>query len=254
MAPTTSSIPELLQRVHEEGYVVLTRAIPEATVAAARAALRTILDSTPVGRTEFEGFSTRRIYALFAKTRALDALATHDVVLALLDGLLGTYQLSAPAGISIGPGEKAQRLHRDDAIYPVPRPHPHLVVNAMWALDDFTPENGGTCIVPRSHTRTDDTPPPDSSVVSVSMPAGSALVYVGSLWHGGGANRTTQDRLGVALHYAAGWLRAAENFTLAVPPVLAATLPARMQELLGYNIAPPFLGNVDGRHPRKLLR
>jgi len=85
------------------------------------------------------------------------------------------------------------------------------------------------------------------------MPAGTALVYLGSVWHGGGANRTDRTRLGVVLHYAAAWLRPVENHVLAVPPEAARSLPARLQELLGYNIYPPFIGYVDGRHPRKLL-
>jgi ectoine hydroxylase-related dioxygenase (phytanoyl-CoA dioxygenase family) len=85
------------------------------------------------------------------------------------------------------------------------------------------------------------------------MPPGTALLYTGSVWHGGGANRTGRDRLGVVLHYAVSWLRPVENHVLAVPPSLAASLPERLQELLGYNIHPPFIGYVDGRHPRKLL-
>ena len=85
------------------------------------------------------------------------------------------------------------------------------------------------------------------------MPAGSALIYLGSLWHGGGANRTTKPRLGVVLHYAVGWLRPVENHVLVVPPDVARDLPERLQELLGYNIQPPFIGYVDGRHPKRLL-
>ncbi len=85
------------------------------------------------------------------------------------------------------------------------------------------------------------------------MPAGSALIYLGSLWHGGGANRTDRSRLGVVLHYGVAWLRPVENHILAVPPAVVAGLSPRMQELLGYNICSPFLGYVDGRHPRRLL-
>jgi ectoine hydroxylase-related dioxygenase (phytanoyl-CoA dioxygenase family) len=85
------------------------------------------------------------------------------------------------------------------------------------------------------------------------MPAGSALIYLGSLWHGGGANRTAQSRSGVVLHYGVAWLRPVENHVLAVPPDVAAGLSPRMQELLGYNICSPFIGYVDGRHPRRLL-
>ncbi|MDQ1466462.1 MAG: hypothetical protein QOH10_877, partial [Actinomycetota bacterium] len=90
-------------------------------------------------------------------------------------------------------------------------------------------------------------------VAVVEMPAGAALFYVGSVWHGGGANTTDRPRAGVAIHYAASWLRPVENHVLAVPPAVVRTLPERLQELLGYNIGPPFLGYVDGRHPKHAL-
>jgi ectoine hydroxylase-related dioxygenase (phytanoyl-CoA dioxygenase family) len=85
------------------------------------------------------------------------------------------------------------------------------------------------------------------------MPPRTALLYLGSVWHGGGANHTDRARLGVVLHYASAWLRPVENHVLSVPPEMASTLPPRLAELLGYNIYPPFIGYVDGRHPRKLL-
>jgi ectoine hydroxylase-related dioxygenase (phytanoyl-CoA dioxygenase family) len=166
---------------------------------------------------------------------------------------LGQYQLSAPAAISIGPGEDAQPLHPDDAIYPVPRPHPELVVNVMWPLEDFTEANGATRIVPGSHRWEEQRPGPDTETVAVEVPAGTALLYRGSVWHGGGANRTRNARLGVVMHYAVSWLRPVENHVLVVPPERATDLGPRLQELLGYNIHPPFIGYVDGRHPRKLL-
>ena len=193
------------------------------------------------------------MYALFAKTRSLDALATHPVVLSILDRVLGQYQLSAPTGISIGAGEGAQPLHPDDALYPIARPHRELVVNIMWPLEDFTEANGATRIVPGSHRWVDERPGPDTETVAVAMAAGTALVYLGSVWHGGGANRTGEPRLGVVLHYAVGWLRPVESHLLAVPPEAARLLPTRLQELLGYNVYPPFIGYVDGRHPAKLL-
>ena len=136
----------------------------------------------------------------------------------MLDRVLGHYQLSAPTGIEIGAGEHAQPLHPDDAIYPWPRPHPELVVNVMWPLEDFTEANGATRVVPGSHRWVDEIPTADTPTRAVEMPAGAALLYLGSLWHGGGANRTAQARLGVVLHYSAGWLRPVENHVLAVPP------------------------------------
>lgn len=246
-------VDELVDRLERDGYVMIPGAITTEQVAAARADLETIVAATPYGRDDFEGYRTRRIYALFAKTRTLDGLATHPLVLGILDRVLGSYQLSAPTGIAIGPGESAQPLHPDDAIYPLKRPHPELVVNIMWPLDPFTEANGATRIVPGSHRWIEELPTPETPTVCVEMPAGTALVYLGNVWHGGGANRTDAVRMGVVLHYAAGWLRPVENHVLAVPPEVVRELPRRLQELLGYNIYPPFIGYVDGRHPRKLL-
>jgi ectoine hydroxylase-related dioxygenase (phytanoyl-CoA dioxygenase family) len=243
----------MIEQLERDGYVLIEDAISAEQVVWARRDLETIAADTPYGRDDFEGHNTRRIYALFAKTRALDALATHPTILSILDRVLGEYHLSAPAGIEIGPGEREQVLHPDDALYPLPRPHLELVVNIMWPLVDFTEANGATRIIPGSHHWGDRYPGPDDLPVSITMPAGSALVYLGSVWHGGGANNTDKPRLGVVLHYARAWLRQVETHVLAVPPEMMAGLPERLQELLGYNIAKPFIGYVDGRHPKRTL-
>ncbi len=245
---------EVVERLDRDGYAIVEGALDRDETRAIRAELTRILESVPTGRNDFEGRHTRRIYAIFAKTRALDGAATHPLVLGALDHVLGRhYQLSAPTGIEIGPGEVAQVLHRDEDIYPVPRPHPELVTNVMWAFDDFTAANGATRIVPGSHRGAFEQADPGTATVTAEMPAGSAMLYVGSVWHGGGANTTTQPRLGVAIEYVAGWLRPQETQLLAVPRETARALPPRLQELLGYNVYPPFVGYVDGRHPRRLL-
>ncbi|MGA2209305.1 MAG: phytanoyl-CoA dioxygenase family protein [Acidimicrobiales bacterium] len=255
-APMTN-VPAGLERVlgdlGEDGFAVVEGFLSAAQVQEARDDLGRILETTPYGRNDFEGHQTRRVYALFAKTRAFDAPAVHPLVLGVLDAVLREYQLSAPVGICIGPGNPAQALHPDDATYPIARPHPELVVNVMLPLVDFTPENGATRIVPGSHRWVDRSAGPGEMTVAPSLGAGSALIFLGSLWHGGGANGTEEDRLGVILHYSAAWLRPVENHVLAVPPEVVRTLEPRLQELLGYNIASPFTGYVDGRHPRRLL-
>jgi ectoine hydroxylase-related dioxygenase (phytanoyl-CoA dioxygenase family) len=244
----------VLTDLDNDGYSVVESLLSPERAATIRAGLREILDATPTGRNDFEGFQTRRIYAIFAKTRVFDDLALHPLLLAVLDGVLGpSYQLSAPTGIEIAPGEKPQFLHTDDAIYPLPRPHGEVVLNTMWALDDFTAENGATRVVPGSHRWTARVPLDPDETVPITMPAGSVLFIRGTLWHGGGANTTERPRLGVLLEYAAGWLRQQENHVLAVPPEIVRTLDPRLQELLGYGIHPPFVGYVDGRHPRRVL-
>ena len=248
-----ATVEQVVAALDESGYCIVDGVLSPNEVVAARASLVEVLSATPTGRNEFEGFKTQRIYALFAKTRAFDGPAINPLLLGVLDEVLGHYQLSAPTGIQIGPGEKSQVLHRDEGIYPLPPEFPNVVVNTMWALDDFTEANGATRLLPGSHRWDQRRPGPDDHPVAAVMPAGSVAFYVGKLWHGGGANTTDRPRLGVILEYVAAWLRAQENHLLAVPRETAAQLPERLQELLGYNIYPPFVGYVDGRHPRRYI-
>src|SRR4029078_12650364 len=157
--------------LEDDGYRVVENVIDAGTVAAIRAELVRLFDATPFGRDDFEGPRPRRVYALFAKTRVLDDLAMHPMVLDALERVLGPAQLSAPTAIEIGPGARAQPLHPHDAIYPIPRPHPELVLNVMWPFDDFTEENGATRLVPGSHRWIDERPGPDAATVALTIPA-----------------------------------------------------------------------------------
>ncbi|GAC1316548.1 MAG: phytanoyl-CoA dioxygenase family protein [Acidimicrobiales bacterium] len=248
-----ATVDEVVVAMDADGYCIVEGLLAPDALHAARASISAILESTPAGRNDFEGFGTKRVYALFAKTRAFDAPAVDPLVTGVLDRVLGYYQLSAPTGIEIGPGEKTQPVHRDEGIYPLPDDFPDVVVNTMWALDDFTERNGATRLIPGSHRWIDRHPSPTDEFVSATMPAGSVMFYLGKVWHGGGANCTDRPRLGVILEYVAAWLRAQENHILAVPRDTVAALPERLQELLGYNIFPPFVGYVDGRHPRRFI-
>lgn len=250
----TSTGRDVARQLIDDGYVIVSDLMTPAEVQASRTDLGRVLAATPTGRNAFEGHATQRVYALFAKTRTFDAIAVHPLLLEVLGEVLGHFQLSAPVGIRIGPGERAQILHRDDAVYPLPQPCPPVVVNTMWPLDEFTQENGATRFIPGSHRwEPGRQPTAGDPVLAATMGPGSVMFYLGSLWHGGGANRTSAPRLGVILEYVAGWLRPQENHCLAVPRSVARELPERLQELLGYNIYPPFLGYVDGTHPRRVL-
>jgi ectoine hydroxylase-related dioxygenase (phytanoyl-CoA dioxygenase family) len=163
--------------------------------------------------------------------------------------------VSSLSSINIGPGEAAQPLHADDQLIPLPKPHVSIICNSMWALTDFTEANGATRLVPGSH-RADRSPQPfgePAQTVAAEMPAGSVLVFDGSIWHGGGANRTGDRRLGIAMNYCAGWLRQQENQQLGIPLEIARGFSPRLRKLVGYGLYKALIGHIDKCSPEDLL-
>lgn len=245
---TTQSQLEALAR---DGYVILEGLIDRAKCAEIREAAQRLVDKK--GANPFEGHLTQRVYAPLSKTRAIDDLIDHPRVLALLDALLmPNYLLSQAQLINILPGEAAQTLHHDDAFYPLPRPHKDVHAAFIAAIDDFTIDNGATVVVPGSHSW-DDRQPSREETVPCEMPAGSAVFFVGSLWHGGGANRTDRPRLAVTGQYCDPWLRQQESFLLEFSREQARALREPIRSMVGYSIHPPFMGMVDRHHPRRAL-
>lgn len=240
-----------LQALDETGFVVIPDLLnPDELARIREESARHLVH---FGRNDLEGLRTKRMYSVMAKTRACNVLAEHPRVLSLLDALLlPNYLLSMFQVIDIHPGEKAQILHHDDAFYPIARPRPAISVASIVAVDDFTEDNGATVVVPGSH-RWGDRRPTAGDAQPVVMSAGSAVVMLGTTWHGGGANRSQKSRLALTCQYCEPWARTQENMFLAVPrPVVKDSSPS-LQRLLGYSIRAPFMGNVDGMSPRRLL-
>jgi ectoine hydroxylase-related dioxygenase (phytanoyl-CoA dioxygenase family) len=242
--------------IERDGYVVIERAVGSDVLDAIRAELAPYLeggDDSYRGRNDFEGFDTNRVYGLLVKSPTEAELVTHPRVLAILDALLlPGYLLSANLAINLLPGETAQDVHFDDSFYKVPRPRPALGVSAIWAIDDFTAANGATEVIPGSHRWGDGPVPADVELVPVEMPAGSVVVFAGTLLHRGGANTTDQPRLAITPQYCEPWARQQENMMFVVGAA-AAEMPPVLQSLLGWSIHPPFMGHIDGRHPLKTL-
>jgi ectoine hydroxylase-related dioxygenase (phytanoyl-CoA dioxygenase family) len=246
-----------LDEIAERGFCIIKDAFSSEQVQLTKTQLAPWLQGKLMGRNNFEGESSERVYALLAKAPVIADMVTHPDVLDIVDALLSPhYLLSAALAINVHPGETSQPFHVDDneGAMVLPKPRVALGVSAIWALDDFTTTNGATEVVPGSHLWADDREPQQHEIEQVIMPAGSALVFAGSLIHRGGANVSASSRLAVTPQYCMPWLRQIENMVLAVPPSMAQQYSDRVRELLGYSIVEPgFMGYVDGRHPRVLI-
>lgn len=237
------------EAVWRDGYAIVERAMAHELLANLKADLAPHLAAAHTGHEAFHGSATRRFGALLAKSKACQALLLHPTVLAAADrallGLCVRYQVQYTGVMHLEPGEKAQVLHRDTGMYPIANPCPPFTLATMWAVSDFTSENGATRFVPGSHRWPDDRAPEPEEVCAAEMPAGSVLIYTGNTMHGGGANRGNTARTGVALHYSLAWLRQEENQYLAATPDEVRAMPRAVQELMGYSLAAPNLGFVD---------
>ncbi|HVY49132.1 MAG TPA: phytanoyl-CoA dioxygenase family protein [Minicystis sp.] len=252
-----ASVDAHAARIKAEGFTILEDAIDLALVdalAADVARLERELDVKPATNV-FEGLSTLRVYNLLARGPIWQEVPVHERVLPIVERVLDRGCLvSSLSSIAILPGEAAQPIHADDQLIPLPKPHVPIICNTMWALTDFTEENGATRLVPRTHLA-DRSPELGArhETIAAVMKKGSVLVWDGSLWHGGGANRTAARRVGIAMNYCAGWLRQQENQQLGIPREIARTFSPRLRKLVGYGIYRGLVGHVDKASPEHLL-
>jgi hypothetical protein len=253
--------PDVMQRVNDEVDAAVDAADPHQEF------FNPVLSA-------FHGPNTKQVAGIpgISRTFAVDVMC-HPLYLALCDRILlpscARYQLNLGHLLQRGPGADEQWLHRDEVVWSdVPFPHPELQLASVIAFVDFTKDNGATRLVPGSHRWPDRDLPvieqmqaaidPDQ-IAYAEMPAGSAVIYLGSTIHAGGANVTDVARRGAHLSFTLGWLRTEENNYLSAPPEYAATLPRPAQELLGYAIHDSigrgggYLGMVRMQDPVDLL-
>jgi ectoine hydroxylase-related dioxygenase (phytanoyl-CoA dioxygenase family) len=247
-----SSPAQIAEVLSEDGCVVIADLAPPETMDQIRAELDQHLATTSGGNTDFLGEGTRRTGALIARSPTSRSLITDPTIIDTLDLVLGdhasTFQIDLTQLVTIGPGEPAQMIHRDQWSfdrYQFPRGF-EAEVATMWAVTDFTEEMGATRMVVGSHRWEDD---PDDVDPALTVPAvmtkGSVLLYTGSIFHGGGANTTKTSRIGMNVGYSLGWLRQEENQYLACPPEMARTLPEGLLRLMGYQRGSYSIGYAD---------
>ena len=261
-----TSVEQVIDILDRDGGVVIDNFLTPLQLAGMRDDLLPLIEQQSVGRDSFFGQKTRRLSALFAKTRHSADVVTHPLFLPAARHFIcvpqhrwsgDTYmevtcdvQVGVSQAIQIGPGEGGQALHRDDGAFFWSRKFGREArLQVMVALTDFTQENGGTMVVPGSHHWDDERQPLVEEAIPTEMKAGSALLFLGGVYHGGGTNRTRDEwRTGVTFSLDASFVRQEENHYLALSPALVASYPEEVQRLLGWSMSGRALGwvEVDG--------
>lgn len=252
-----AEVAAVVTALKEDGYAVIENLLDCLQLQSLENELQPYLEQTEVGNEDFWGHRTKRFGALLKKSKTVQDMLIHPKVLAVADEILlpycATYWANYTGVMHLGVGEAAQALHRDTNLWPFTNPMPPLTLATMWAVNDFTKENGGTLIIPGSHLWDDARVPQPHEIEATEMPAGSVLLYSGNVIHGGGANRSNGVRYGVALHYVLGWLRQEENQLLTMTVDEARTMPEPVQRLMGYALGASALGVVDHMDPFTFL-
>ena len=240
-----------IARIQEQGYTLVPEFLQPEEVARIRHAFNTEVPITEMRAIGTDTGRTWRAHNLLAKTRAVDYLFLDPRLRAIVEGVIGRYtQINVTTLFNTLPGEIRQHLHQDDGLWPIPRPRPSFLSNALIALDDFEIENGATHVVPYSHLWHDRPVDQAAETEQVCMPSGTMLMWEGSLWHAGGANTSDRERMGFFMSHQVSYLRPQEIQLLGVPPDIVRAMPKKLQRLLGYH---PFGLGVDGRDPIDVL-
>ena len=233
-------IEEILNILDEDAGLIIDNFLSDQNLESIKNDLKPYLNVTRNGQDEFTGFETKRVGALMARSKTCQDLALDPLINQMAESFLGphceSYQLHFTSAIQIGPGESSQILHRDRGVWGgyIPRKI-ETQFSTVWAINDFTKENGATQVVPGSHKWHKDREPLPEEIAYAEMKAGSVFIYTGSVLHGGGTNVTEQPRLGVFLHYAPSWLRQEENQYLSCPPEVAKNFSPELRSLIGYS-------------------
>lgn len=207
--------------------------------------LRAFQSSASVGASNFEGHHTRRLGSPLPRSATFRSIALHPTVVAAGEHVLGHatgWRFSAAEYIEIGPGESSQSLHRDQWKYDMVDFGVEVELNGMWAVTDFTEDNGATRIVPGSHRLGNKERLDDAATIAATMPKGSLLLYTGTTYHGGGSNNSETWRSGLSLQHAVSWLTQSTNQFLECPPSVVAEWPDDLVRFIGYAKAGNGLG------------
>lgn len=245
----------LADQLLRDGYLIVPQAVDAELHDALHADFAPQFEEAPFSNGLFYGETTKRFGRLLARSGHAAGFVLNDSILPIVRlalGDAGGIQLNLSQAIEIYPGAPVQVPHRDHEMWPVEKHGAQFMVNVMWPLDDFTIQNGATRIWPGSHLSSEQILPEHEAIDAVA-PRGSAILFLGSTLHSGGANRSARPRRGMIFSYCQGWLLPDENPWLAYPPEVARSFAPELAELLGYRQRFAGLNNFEGQCPSVLL-
>jgi ectoine hydroxylase-related dioxygenase (phytanoyl-CoA dioxygenase family) len=254
---STESTEDAMEILAKDGALIISGLLSDQAYADLRNELDPEFAQAGFCKGLFYGEATKRIHSLVRKSKTIRFMIMMPKVVEIMQLILGPncdkIQLNLTQGIQIWPGEKAQVIHRDDSMFPVKHKPFEFMVNAMWAYTEFTKDNGATIVAPGSHLWGVDRMPAEHEITLAEMQPGEVLIYLGSVIHAGGQNRSEFPRTGIALSYCLGWLRQSENQYFAAAPEIAKDFSKELQEMLGYSVQRPNLGMYEGTEPNILF-
>ena len=245
--PADTDLESITATLDEDGACILKDVLSSADIDRITEEMNPYIEKASTGGDTFTGHRTKRVGALIARSPACRDVVTHPHILAAANAFLGRQcdriQLHLSQIIDILPGQGAQMLHRDRLAWGTYMPkeiEPQF--NTIWALTDFTTENGATHLVPGSQKWPLDQQAKPEDSIQAEMTRGSVLIHSGTVIHGGGENRSDSPRIGINITYCLGWLRTEENQMLSCPPDMAKDLSRELTDLLGYTMGSYALG------------
>ncbi|MDH2528292.1 phytanoyl-CoA dioxygenase family protein [Acinetobacter baumannii] len=263
-ATNDTPIQDIAKIIHEDGGIIIKGFLSKEFNTEFRNHLNDMLNEIPNGSDAyFAGTKTKRMSNLFMRTDLMQNIALHPVYLGVAKEILQKpitmwsgekrvenipdIQIGVTQAIKILPGQPAQPMHRDDAVWLWRHPNygREARVQIMVAVTEFTKENGATLVIPGSHLWDDEKKPELSAAISAEMEEGDALIWIGSLYHAGGANLSQNERLGVTMSYDLAILRQEENFYLSIPIERMKQFPKELQDLLGWKMSSTYAGFIE---------
>ncbi len=239
-------IKDLMKVLRRDGAFILKDAASRQDIADTWQELKPYVEATETGSDAFTGFKTTRTGALVARSAGSRKLildeTLHQMCVEFLHPNCARHQLHLGQVIRIMPGQPRQAIHKDRWAWGKHLTGVEPQLNTIWAVTEFTRENGATQVVPGSMDWADDHNFSEDEIAYAEMQPGSVLVYTGSVFHGGGENATQSDRIGINITYTLGWLRQEENQYLSCPPEIAKHLEPQLQKLIGYTMGSYALG------------